>query len=82
MDRVNWWDEFATSWICLDVEIMPWSTKAQELLRQQYAPTGSSARESLAAAIRALMNEASRNGGNRELLSKPTKVYCRRRNSE
>ena len=38
MDRVGWWDEFATNWICLDTEIMPWSTKAQELLRQQYAP--------------------------------------------
>src|SRR6266566_7410314 len=76
MDRVGWWDEFATNWICLDTEIMPWSTKAQELLRQQYAPTGSSARESLAAAVRVLTDEASKNGGNRELLSKFEKRYA------
>jgi protein phosphatase len=51
MDHLRWWDEFQTSWICLDAEIMPWSAKAQELLRLQYAPTGASARESLARAV-------------------------------
>ena len=34
------WDELGTDWVCLDAEIMPWSAKAQELLRQQYAATG------------------------------------------
>lgn len=34
------WDELGTDWVCLDCELMPWSMKAQELLRQQYAPTG------------------------------------------
>jgi protein phosphatase len=33
---------------------MPWSAKAQELLRQQYAPTGAAARAALPAAIGAL----------------------------
>jgi PNKP (polynucleotide 5'-kinase/3'-phosphatase) family adenylyltransferase-like protein len=33
---------------------MPWSAKAQELLRQQYAPTGAAARASLPAVIKAL----------------------------
>ena len=33
---------------------MPWSAKAQELLRQQYAPTGAAARAALAVAIAAL----------------------------
>src|SRR6267142_7167305 len=33
---------------------MPWSAKAQELLRQQYAPTGAAARAALPAAITAL----------------------------
>jgi protein phosphatase len=36
------WSELATDWICLDCELMPWSSKAQELLRQQYAPVGNS----------------------------------------
>ena len=33
----GFWDELETDWVCLDCELMPWSAKAQELLRQQYA---------------------------------------------
>jgi protein phosphatase len=33
----NIWERFETDWVCLDAELMPWSAKAQELLRQQYA---------------------------------------------
>jgi len=36
------WEELATDWVCLDCELMPWSAKAQELLRKQYAPVGAS----------------------------------------
>jgi protein phosphatase len=70
MDRSGWWDEFATSWICLDAEIMPWSSKAQDLLRHQYAPAGTAARESLAAAVRVLAEETARNDGGSVLLKK------------
>ena len=38
VDKAGWWEELASDWICLDCELMPWSAKAQELLRQQYAP--------------------------------------------
>jgi protein phosphatase len=48
------WDELATDWLCLDCELMPWSSKAQDLLRQQYAPTGAAARAGLAESIAAL----------------------------
>lgn len=48
------WDELASDWLCLDCELMPWSTKAQDLLRQQYAPAGAAARAGLAATIAAL----------------------------
>ena len=34
------WDELATDWVCLDCELMPWSAKALELIRTQYAPVG------------------------------------------
>jgi polynucleotide kinase-phosphatase len=44
------WETFQTDWICLDAELMPWSAKAQELLRQQYASVGAAARASLAEA--------------------------------
>ena len=41
--RADFWDEFATDWVCLDCELMPWSAKAQGLLKEQYAPVGTSA---------------------------------------
>src|SRR6267142_1674583 len=48
------WEELASDWVCLDCELMPWSSKAQDLLRQQYAPTGAAARAGLAASIAVL----------------------------
>lgn len=41
------WDELTSDWLCLDCELMPWSVKAQELLRQQYAPAGAAAAAAL-----------------------------------
>ena len=54
MDTAGTWDDLATDWIILDAELMPWSAKAQELIRTQYAPTGVAARTALAAVIPAL----------------------------
>ncbi len=42
-DKAGFWEDLKTDWFCLDCELMPWSVKAQELLRQQYAPVGTSA---------------------------------------
>lgn len=56
----GFWDEFETSWLCLDCELMPWSAKAQELLKRQYAPVGTSARASLEAEIAELERTAAR----------------------
>ena len=42
-DTAALWDTLKTDWVCLDAELMPWSAKAQELLRRQYAPVGASA---------------------------------------
>jgi protein phosphatase len=53
-DESGLWEEFQTNWLCLDCELMPWSVKAQELLRQQYAAVGSASRASLGAAVTAL----------------------------
>jgi len=52
------WESLKTDWVGLDCELMPWSAKAQELLRRQYAPTGAAARAALPAAIEALRNAA------------------------
>jgi protein phosphatase len=50
IDDAGLWDELATDWILLDCELMPWSAKADELLREQYASTGAAALTALAAA--------------------------------
>ena len=44
-------DELGTSWLLLDAELLPWSAKAGQLLRDQYAAVGAAARASLPAAI-------------------------------
>jgi protein phosphatase len=54
LESAKIWDEFETDWACLDCELMPWSAKAQELLRQQYAAVGAAARASLVDVISAL----------------------------
>lgn len=52
LDAAGLWAELNTTWVCLDAELMPWSAKAIELLRRQYAPTGAAGMASLAAAAR------------------------------
>ncbi len=47
-------DELDTSWVLLDAELMPWSVKAEGLLRDQYASVGAAARAALPAAVAAL----------------------------
>jgi protein phosphatase len=41
------WETLQSDWVCLDAELMPWSAKAQELLRQQYAAVGAAGRAML-----------------------------------
>jgi protein phosphatase len=54
----GFWDEFSSDWFCLDCELMPWSAKAQELVKQQYAAVGASARATLTDEIRVLEQAA------------------------
>lgn len=50
MEAAGLWAELETDWVCLDSELMPWSAKAQELLRQQYAAVGAAAAAALPSA--------------------------------
>jgi protein phosphatase len=61
------WDALNTDWLCLDCELMPWSAKAQELLRLQYAPAGAAGIHALAAANSALEAASARVEGLAEL---------------
>ena len=54
MENSGLWDELATDWVCLDCELMPWSAKAQELLKQQYAAVGAAASAALPRVVSAL----------------------------
>ena len=52
--------ELDTSWLLLDAELMPWSAKAGQLLRDQYAAVGAAARAALPAAESVLAEAAAR----------------------
>ena len=62
------WDELRTDWLALDCELLPWSAKAGELLRGQYAPVGAAARAALDAEVSALAAAADRGLDVTELL--------------
>ncbi len=57
-DRIAIWDTLKTDWFCLDAELMPWSAKAQELLRRQYAAVGSAAHGAFRQALSGLEQAA------------------------
>ena len=61
LSESGFWDRFDTSWACLDCELMPWSAKAQDLLRTQYAAVGAAGIAALPEAIDALQHARSRN---------------------
>ncbi len=61
VDSAGFWDEFQTNWICLDAELMPWSAKAQELVKTQYAAVGAAGRAGLPSVVEAL-EKAAANG--------------------
>jgi protein phosphatase len=54
------WEELETDWLLLDAELLPWSAKAEELLRTQYAAVGAAATAALPAAVRVLEQAAAR----------------------
>ena len=72
ISNAGYWDEFKTDWVCLDSELMPWSAKAQELLKQQYAAVGASAHASLAAEVATLELAASNGLDVKDLLKRVT----------
>ncbi len=54
------WDELETGWLVLDCELLPWSAKAMDLIRTQYAAVGAAGRTGLAAAGAVLAEAAAR----------------------
>jgi protein phosphatase len=60
LERSGFWERLNTNWACLDCELMPWSAKAMELVRQQYASVGTAARVGLGETVNALQAAAGR----------------------
>jgi protein phosphatase len=54
-ERGGLWEDLRSDWMLLDCELMPWSVKAQELIRTQYATVGAAARAMLAPARAAVV---------------------------
>jgi protein phosphatase len=60
LSKANFWEKHKTDWVCLDTELMPWSAKAQSLLKDQYAAVGSAALNSLTEVESALQKAMTR----------------------
>src|SRR6185437_9326116 len=56
VENAGLFDRFATDWLLLDCELMPWSVKALELLREQYAAVGAAAGAGLGETVAALQS--------------------------
>ncbi|MBR8839670.1 MAG: polynucleotide kinase-phosphatase [Stigonema ocellatum SAG 48.90 = DSM 106950] len=61
LSQSGFWETFNTDWVCLDCELMPWSAKAQGLLRKQYAAVGVASRVALSNACTALQQASDSN---------------------
>ncbi len=79
LTAAGFWETFRTGWVCLDCELMPWSAKAQELLRTQYAAVGGAGRAALPPAVTRLEEAAARlANGERGKLEALRATYGRR----
>jgi len=60
LDRSGFWDRLSTDWVVLDAELMPWSAKAQGLIREQYAAVSAAAAGALPEAVATVKRAAER----------------------
>lgn len=63
VEAAGLWEELGTEWLSLDAELMPWSLKALELLRTQYAAVGCAARAALREVVGSLEAATERGAG-------------------
>jgi protein phosphatase len=76
VDAVGLWDELQTDWLVLDAELLPWSAKAEELLRRQYASVGAAATTSLRAEQH-VIDAARRASGDRPASAEVARLFDR-----
>ncbi len=78
LTKTDFWVKFNTDWVCLDAELMPWSAKAQVLLKDQYASVGAAAGGALPEVEKALQLALDR--GIREALA-PLEKFVTKNNA-
>lgn len=69
-ERSTLWERLETDWVVLDCELMPWSAKAQDLIRNQYAAVSAAAHAALPETVAALRAAASRGVAVQSLLDR------------
>jgi protein phosphatase len=79
LTAASFWSELDTKWVCLDCELMPWSAKAQELLKTQYAAVGAAGLASLPRAVATLAPAAERLEGEEKSKIEQVMRDCQRR---
>lgn len=73
------WTMLNTTWVCLDCELMPWSAKAQELLKTQYAAVGAAGQAALPKAVASLARATERLSGDERSKADQVMTESRRR---
>ncbi|GHG10492.1 polynucleotide kinase-phosphatase [Deinococcus piscis] len=64
------WDSLSTDWLLLDTELLPWSLKAEELIREQYAAVGAAGLAGLSGSTAALAEGVARGLPLKEVLER------------
>jgi protein phosphatase len=70
LDASGFWEALATDWVALDCELMPWSAKANDLVRDQYASVGAAGGAALADVVVRLRDARDRGVDAAELLDR------------
>ena len=82
LTATNFWEDHNTNWVVLDCELMPWSAKARELVKSQYAAVGSAANAALPSVLDALGQATARlDGEESDLLAGLKENFERRSHS-
>jgi len=88
IDNVGIWEELQTDWVLLDVELLPWSAKAHEMINAQYLSTAHAAEKSATALLtaieksdcgeelRSLGDKSETQKSNAQRLNEVVKGYC------
>ena len=80
LTNAGFWERFATDWVCLDAELLPWSAKAQGLLREQYAPVAAAGHVALSTALASAEAALAQTAGVTQLIerlrARQTNIAC------